>query len=225
MKFTTAKEHRDFFQKHHMLEVEGLIPIDQLHLLQKDIHADLAKRLKESDPEKIFAIGRDLWRSSNTVKKTVLSKTLAEIAAEIFEKKPLRIGYDQLFPYPLGIEYRETDGPYYALLKTVSSLEEIGSMQGIVCGLMLCLQGDSEDNKISIFPKKAGNGVYFSPKVLMNLEELQKRPNQLFLLIVYTQSTAVYIRKERDPNGNFLRDKGYSFGDKLKDSTNPIVYR
>lgn len=219
MKFATAKEHRNFFNKHHLLEVEDIVPSDQLQALLSGITETLAKRmhvkineLYHQDQSRIFAEGRDLWRASTVVKKLVTSRSPAEIASELFMQKVVRLGCDQLIPFIT---------PW----NKTSTLEEVVSLQGIICGLVLGLKGELQTEEISILPKKPGNGVFFSPDIPLNLPEVNRNKDSLYLLIVYTKQTAVYVHKHGDPNGHFLRQVGYSFGDKLNDKLNPIVYR
>ena len=77
----------------------------------------LSERLKTSQaqlrfisPEMLFLQGRDLWRSSPSLHKLAAQVRFAEIASELIEKKPLRLGYDQLIPAPAHMQSRRWEG-------------------------------------------------------------------------------------------------------------------
>ena len=46
-----------------------------------------------------------------------------------------------------------------------------------------------------------------------------------FLLVGYTDPRPVYIYYPQDPQNKFLQEKGYSYGDKMKESTHPTLFR
>lgn len=233
MKFAVASEHRDYFQKNQYIEFEGLLNADQVSLLRQGVDAALAKhlhlpvtKLNRLTAEKKFNAGRDLWRLDDHVKKWVTSGQLADIAAELIEKKPLRLGYDQYFPVTPVHENIIRETTYDQLLGKTASLEEISCLQGVLCGLIICLtDGTLEGVNTSVFPNKAGNGIYFQPSHLINFNELRKRAGQDFMLIVYSEKNAVYIMREGDPQVHALKRLGYVFGDKLSDKLNPILCR
>ena len=77
-----------------------------------------------------------------------------------------------------------------------------------------------------IFSAKAGNGVFFSPQATIDFQILfTKRQGFAYILVVYVQSTTVYILNTNDPHAHTLKKYGYVFGDKLSDKSNPIIYR
>lgn len=236
MKFALAKEHRDFFNKHQIIEFDGLLSTEQLHDLVTGINATLANHLKipvseleNQDPQQLFLSGRDLWRSSSILKKISTHRYFGEIASELIFQKPLRLGYDQFLPSPSPLSNKVDIGPYSTYLKRSATIEEVSCLQGILCGLMLCIKGndssESDPETSDVFSKKAGNGIFFSNKAVINFENLFKHINQQYLMIIYTAGTSVYVHCDKDPLSFSLRDLGYSFGDKLQDKRNPIVYR
>ena len=106
MNFTVVREHREFFRKHQWIECDGVLSQDEQKRLVEGIPAALAEReevkssviVKAFDKQN-FGIGHDLWRSrAAPLKKIILSRSLAGIAGELIEQKPLRFGYDTLFP-------------------------------------------------------------------------------------------------------------------------------
>lgn len=240
MKFSTAKEHRDFFQKHGWIEFEDLISIDQLNAANQDIDQVLAERLKVSvnrlktfGSEKIYSHGRDLWRSKPTLQKLITQNRFAELAAELIEKRPLRLGYDQLFPARQQKPFSEEAALVYSqFLEQITSLQTVSCVQGVICGFMIALgnqEGVSKEKVslegIDIFPSKPGNVIFFQPNVPINWNDLYSHLGQRFYMVVYTQVHAHYQLEPLDPHTHSLKRLGYIFNDKLKDALNPIIYR
>jgi hypothetical protein len=242
MKFAVANEHREYFQQNKVIEFEGLLTSEQLNQLNVGIDAALSKRLAEPlhkihtlSADKLFLAGRDLWRDNNAVKKLVTNSLLGQIAAELMQEDPIRLGYDQYLPVPSAMSHLHKSGDkYQVLLGKTSSLEEVSCLQGVRCGLILCLKDAKEKPPLpqaegeqppQIFPMIAGNGSYFTPEYNIPFKALLEHPGQSFLLITYTQQTTVYVMREGDPNVHELKKRGYVFGDKLTDKLNPIVHR
>ena len=49
MKFSVIREHRRFFEQHHWIEFEGLLPASQLDTFAKDIPTICTIRLKSPE--------------------------------------------------------------------------------------------------------------------------------------------------------------------------------
>jgi hypothetical protein len=244
MKFAVIKEHRDFFNKHGMIEFEQFFNLDQIQLFNQAINQALSNRTsidsekwRQLSSEQLFLNGRDLWRSSAELRQLVCQPRLAAIASELIEKKPLRLGYDQLFPsrhqavrHPI---VQEKPSIYGQFLNQSTTLKEISSINGLLCGLMIALSSSQEEKKESkeelvkpsIFPTQAGHVTFFQPTFQLNLEELYQHPHQRFYLIVYTQGLAQYELQPKDPHTYALKHLGYTFHTNLSDKLNPIVYR
>ena len=236
MKFATASEHRDFFQKQGAIEFEGLISSEQLKQLNKEINSTLSAHLKiaPSDLKKqtsqtLFMNGRDLWRDQPNLKKIVWQKIFSEIAAELIEAKPLRLGFDQYFPSPsrFGLSDNESRS-YDDLLNKKLPLIDISSLQGVLCGLMLCTfapVAEAEAIPGDIFSTTAGNGVFFAPETPLAFDRMRNLMGNNYLMLVYVQQTTVYVPGQEDPQTHALKKLGYTYGDKLNDKLNPIIYR
>ncbi len=249
MNFAVDGKHRDFFRTQRWIEFEGLLSSAQRELMLKEIDAVLAARLKTSTAhlqklsmDKIFAAGHDLWRGAAVLKKNILSRSLAEAAAELIEHKPLRFGYDMLLPMTTAAIAAQST--YAALLGQTPALQDICCIQGALCGLMLCLKAEpqpaldevvpaaaiSEDTlsgevaASTLFSLTAGHGVIFAADVPINFAELTKRQGYVYLMLVYTQAKAVYRMQPDDPHAYDFKQLGYNFGDRLTDNLNPIVY-
>lgn len=241
IKFALSKEQRLHFEKHHFLEIEEMLESEQLQHLKKEIdqlsHPSLPNIDDEweslSQTEKRFAIGHDLWRKSNLIKKFTLDKHLAQIASELTGEKFLRIGYDQFFPNivlekPAYGTHERFKSKYAFWLQKEASIGDLSCIQGVVCGLLLCLNAPESEISTaadSVFSLKAGNIVLFSPLKMIALAELQKRPGQEFLLLTYAEKRALYIPNENDPHQHSLKQMGYVFGDRLNDNLNPVLCR
>lgn len=256
MKFSVIKEQRFFFQKNHWIECEGILSESQLQTLSREIPTVCTERLKtpegKASSEQLFGVGRDLWRGTSPLKKIILSSGLAQIASELIEQQPLRMGYDQLFP-PLSLG-TSLNGVYATYLNECLSLEEISSIQGVLCGLMLCISEPQVNatakasNPIpeeltekstepstdpieavqpilnDVFPLSAGNGIFFAPNIPIDFSAMKRFSGGKYLLIVYVKSNSVYYRQEKDPHLHHFKQLGYHFGDKLTEVLNPLVY-
>lgn len=233
MNFAVDKKHRDVFRKQQWIELEGLLTPAQAGALLKESFSIITDRANVSKSatatwpaETRFLYGHDLWRAAPLLKRTVLDKKYAEAAASIIEAKQLRIGYDQFYNVPedgkIGI------GAYSTLLSSTPTLQEISSIQGVLCGLVLCIEEGKlplgEELSSSLFSLTAGHGVLFGPDLPIPFAELKKRPGYSYLMIVYTVSKAVFILQDSAPHQNEFKKLGYSFNDKLNDVLNPLVY-
>lgn len=243
MKFAVAKEHRDFFHKHFRIEFNHLFSIEQCNQLMIERSMVLSGRLnvsktklKHVSANDQFMAGFDLWRGNATLKKIILQKKLAEIAAELLEVKALRIGYDQLIPFLSATNLLTPDDSYRTWLSKTLTLQEISSVQGLMAGLIICIQApqvmdDTVNSETisktmaiaSLFTTSLGNGVYFSPSVPLDFSDLAARKDYTYLMITYTKGTSVYYKNDNDPHTNFFREFSYNFGDRLSDRYHPLV--
>jgi hypothetical protein len=132
------------------------------------------------DPwEMELAPGRDLWRSNEAVAKLTCSRKLARIVAQLTGRRPIRLAFDQV-----GLE---------------GTLDEIGSVQGLACGLLL---------------QPSGEGLFFKPDHPIEGDGL---------LIAYAAGRAVYIHNPKDPYTNLWKNLGLNFGDRLEEPEFPIM--
>lgn len=223
MKYTIDSNHRDYFLEHQAIEFDALI--DPIKL--SSLHQALSRVLDTPYSDKIFIQGRDLWRSSDFIRKVVTQKKLAQIASDLTEKKIIRLGFDELIPTPGSTpgSNNATD-PYHNLLDKKIKLAEFTGLQGVLSGLVLCLQGGgAEALGVTPFSTQPGNGVFLGPDFEIDFKELYERPGYLYFLIVYCQSSTVYVYQANDPHPQVMKALGYSYGDTLKDKLNPILLR
>lgn len=232
MHFSINKEHRDFYSKNQWIEVEGIFNPSQIEALLSEIAEVMGQRLKENSekvlstmPEKIFQHGRDLWRDNPAIKKTLFKKSLAEVVSELIQQKPLRFGFDQLYPAPdLPFVFKEG---YSELLSKSYTLKEMTCIQGVLCGAILCVKPPASPEAIKstgVFPITPGSITFISPDLPLPFEELNQRSGALYIMIVYVQKSSVYTLEERDPHTHAFKQIGYALSDKLSDKLNPIVF-
>ena len=235
MNFTVIREHREFFRKHNWIECDSVISNDDLNRLVEGIPLVLDERTEikaslsfsgKAFDKNSFAIGHDLWRGSANLKKIILNRSLSGIAAELVEQKPLRFGYDSLFP---AVTSSPAKNQYESFLQTNPTLAEMSCIQGVLCGAMVCVSGindlpKDESESTTIFSRKPGNAIFFSPDWPLPLNEIYQNPGFTYLLIVYVKNNAVYLAQSGDPHGNNFKKLDYSFGDRLREPLHPIVY-
>lgn len=239
MKFITSNEQQKNFQKNRAIEFEDFLSLKQIDQIKEWIDISIAERihipahyLEMQSAANLFHSSRDLWRSNIHLQKLILQKNWAEIASELTSKTLLRIAFDQLLIPDLN---PEKTTPFSQLLQQeTTTLEEFSTIQGVTCGLMICLESEknSKEETVensqeyhSIFPSQPGNAIYFLPNASIDFTKFCRERTGRFLLIVYAQQKSNYIYQPKDPNTHFLKQLGYVFGDPLKETLHPFIYR
>ncbi len=218
MKFSLAKEHRDFFNMHGMLEIEGIFTKEQSEILYSQILDAFLKRgitLRKSNSTVLFKEGPDLSRENSDLQKIIYKKNLGEVAAELGFYPPLRVGYDRFIPSG----YRN---------KSIKPLEAMGYMQNILCGYIICLKGPEKDESEDLpspFSKTPGNVVFIRPDFPIDFSLLNEREGYEYLLATFVGPKALYYYNEEDEHTHFLKKLGYVFGDRVTEVTHPTVCR
>jgi len=202
MPHLVGPEEGRFFRHNEHVEFEDLITKEQAAAL----HQELTSRLSNRSPERMWSEGHDLFRESPLVKKTALSRAIADVAFQLTDQKPLRIAFDQaivtdefLTPLP--------NAP-------LDTLESLSSICPIVAGVLIDLN-----------PDRAGHALFFQPGYPLNLKERLAQPNQCFLLIAYAPEKALYYQRDTDLHTHRLKHLGYVYGDALKEPHHPIVFK
>lgn len=229
MSFAVDKRHRDVYKKQGWIEFESLFPQKQMDELYHEAKRVVDNRVKASKrigghcpEETLFLNGRDIWRESPLAKKVDFNKGVGAAITSLIEKKPLRIGYDHFYEVP--IESSINLGAYSTLLASTPNLEESTCLQGVLCGMIVCVKGTDEQHPSSPFPTVAGNAVVIASTTPIPYAEMAKHPGAAYLMVVYVEAKSVYIHKEADPHLNTFKTLGYSFGDRLKDTLHPIAF-
>ena len=242
MKFALNKEIKDFFNQNGWINFDDFVPETKLIHINKKIDEVLAKRinipsyrLSQIHAEILYNHGHDLWRNDPELKQFICQKSFVEIASELIEQKPLRLGYDQLLPSfatDSHLYLHDKDKKIYEpFIFQNTTLEEISSLDNILAGALVALEerastaiSDSNEGK-DIFPVLSGQVTFFKPDILVDWSRIAHYHPQRFYLIVYTGSHSSYIVKPKDPQGHYLKHLGYIINDKLNDKLHPIVYR
>lgn len=232
MKFSITPEQQTFFKQQGAIEFEGLLSMDETSMLERSIRNEIALRLSVPNQElekfpsdEIYFVGRDLWRSSDEIKKRISHRRFGEMASQLIGAKLLRLGYDQYFPGPKPTTLQKS---YQELLSHTKTLHSYGSIQGVLCGLMLCVSGKKStplNGLLKIFSSVPGNGVFFNPSLVIDFKDLINHIGQDYYLIVYAKAKSVYTLNREDIHSRDWVSLGYDFGDKLSDKWHPIIYR
>lgn len=205
MKFSVAKEHKHFYTQKGYIEFESLLTQSQLQQLKGVING-LPLKLSNH---------RDIWRSNLTVRRVATQDRLIEVAAELTDFQTLRLGYDHIW-----------NNKTLEIYPAETSLVESGSLQGVACGLIICLEAGENIAETDSFnlPSKPGSGMYVSPTMRLDFSKGIEKGGH-YILFAYAFSNAVFLKNPLDAYGISFRDMGYAYGDRLIDSRNPIVYR
>jgi hypothetical protein len=244
MRYILLSEQKKLFQRCGSIAFEGLWNHEQVANIHNALQNVLVMRLgiihaalPQATAEQCYSVGRDVWRSNTLLKKSVTSESLAELATELFDRRPLRLAYDQyLLPWREMSSRRGVELPLYnQLVQKCETLEATSSIQGILGGVILCLEApvivpESEetavvDEQIVAWPKQAGDGVFFKAQAKIDFTYLQRPHCGSYLMITYCRNDSVYIMQPGDPQVHALKHMGYVFGDRLSDKLHPIVIR
>lgn len=216
MKFSIELKQRHFFRENNAIEFERIFSEQDLYGMNTSIK-EIFYKAKATD---FFLEGHDLFRRSEAVKKAITSSRLCSLIYELLEQKPLRLGFDQLFP-PIKTSYLD----YYPEKLPFS---ELSAVKNLHCLLFINLSGEGKPpvfEEGDPFPSKPGNTVLLLPKYAIDFNKLSERMNQTFLLVGYTLNFSQYLFVEKDPHCHQLKRLGYVFGDKLRDNEHPIILR
>lgn len=148
---------------------------------------------------------RDLVQSEPRIKQTLLSPHLAGIASELCLKRPLRYAFDEVI----------SEKP------TFSTLSSERCIQGLELAMMLCIK-EGQNAEFGIFATALGSATFFHPELAVSSESFC---GELALLVGWCSERSLYVCNMRDPFVHELKRLGYVFGDKLKSTTHPIVWR
>lgn len=225
MRFLVPDAHREFFEANGVIEVEDLVEAAPLRTAVRGAIMDrchIAADVEKMPTTQLFLAGRDLWRTSEIVKKSVMSWRLAEIASTLSKTTPLRLAYDQLFLPTKAIDISRGS---LAVTQGTPSLSEISAFQGLLVGAVIRLEGESKKDPLSLLPSKPGNVVFFSAAKTCDFNVLMDPDSGCSLLVAYGQSRTLYVPNAKDPHSAALRLMGYSIGDRLEDDSHPVCFR
>ncbi len=236
MKFSTAKQHRDFFNKNGWIIFDEMLSDDQLDLTNQAIDRVLSERMPQQSKDKmksdeLFMRGRDLWRSDPYLKKIITNTRFADIATELIEKKPLRLAFDQYIPERSeNLYFTEKQSAIDPYFKDQCSLQESSSINGISCGLMICLRNGhsnpaENEGNIDPYPNQKGQFLYFKPDKSIHWDAIFRHEFQSYYLIAYCNANSHYQHEPKDPHTHYLKKLGYVFNDPLKSNLHPLIHK
>lgn len=196
--------HRTFFVKNKFIVFDAMLKAVEILAVQT-----LVDEVPHSDSTNLFL-------RYPAFQKYVLSKKFAELAFFLLNISPIRIASDQLI--------RSGANPLIA-----ATLEEKGTVQPLVCGLLLNISQrpvellEDGDSLLAPLLSQPGSGVFFQPDFTFPYDQLSKYPDQCFLLITYGGKRLIYTKNESDPDLYFLKKQGYNFEMPISSSTHPLL--
>ncbi len=221
MRFALTSEHRDFFQRNGFIEFEGIFSEEQLTHLQQLSEQVIQTRLSTPRIEKtptptLYREGYDLSRESLNLQRTLYKRPLCEIASELFQTKPLQLGFEQYFAITTHSE---------PPLQLYASLSDLSCVKPLAGGLFILFSDPLAPEASLPLPSKLGNILLFSPTLMIAWSAIFKQVGLRLLLIAFAEEKSLYRDELRDPQRHHLKKLGYVFGDRLKDSLHPILLR
>ncbi len=173
-----------------------------LMLLLEDVfNDDKVQQIRSAN-----GVQRGLLLKHEKLRRLLLATHFSHFVGEILGKKPLRFAYDQLL---IG-----GSCPY----ESEVTLDEISAVQGVLGATIICLEAPDEEE--SFFPTKAGDLLLVAYDKPIPFHELK---SGRYLMMVYAEKNAVYIRNDQDPHLHFFRERGYAYGDQLQDPESPLL--
>jgi len=207
MKFLVLEKEIKYFHENGFIEFDEILSTQELEKLEKEID-NLMLKEKNSSPLDSYKAGRDLFRKSDFIKKIALNRNFSSIIKTLSKKRKLRLIFDQAI-------YSKGKNPFDEMI----SVDEIYSFQGLICAILLKIDGNSSASS-NYLPKKKNNSMFYKSSSPINFEGIYSEPQKFFLL-AYGDAKTIYKLNHLDPNGNFLKQFGYNFGDILKDEFHP----
>lgn len=228
MKYAINIDHIRFWREHQCLILQDLFSPAQVEQLLDGINAVFTRRLgvlwRHEAPDQLFVEGRDLHCDNETIMRIICQKKIVTILSEVFDCKPLRLGFDQYLPANIK-DPTQVEDPYGEFLRQGGSLDQISCLKGIAGALLICLQEPDKQDPTQFFPSVPGEATILHPSKLLPLYFLDEIKRGSYLLITYTDQIALYVHNERDPHVHTFKRWGYVFGDKLREPYHPIILR
>lgn len=228
MKFALNLDHRRFFYQNQAILLEELLSKSQQDLLVKSVSDALTLRIgptfRAKDPDELFVEGNHLHCENSEIRQIATQKRTTSLIGELLNCRVLRLGPDQYLPSNRKHLLKEED-PYGEFLKTPASLKEFSCIQGVVGGLLFCLEVPRNPDPSAFFPSNPGDGMFFTAEKQIPFPYLNEEGSGSYILFTYTEKVALYLHQEKDPHLHALKHWGYVFGDKLREPNHPLVLR
>lgn len=185
--------------------------------------------------------GRDVALASSQVAAILRSRKFVETASLLLHQKPLRWGFDHLC----------SESAFLIAFENREALQKSLSITGVQIGVAIFLpdiygkKGEepaSFDSKVLFFrpypletsvDTKSGSGSSIQKSSFFHLlqehsssvVEHTQAPSSRVLVFGFTDMRPVYIHNPLDTATHHLKQYSYGFGDRVKETTHPIVCR
>ena len=213
MKLSLSDSLRHFFKEHQILELESLFSSQEIDLLLQELEALQGKKTQEATDS--WILRKDSWKHDEEIKKWISSCRIGEIAAFLYQKRPIRLAYTA-FLSPMQTP---------TFTKPLS-LSEISSADPILGGALICLTGETSTplSLPHLTKQTKGSVLFFSSDHPIPFPELFATPEQKSLLLCFIPGQARYKLQPLDPCTHVLKKFGYAFGDLLLEAEAPYLY-
>lgn len=223
MRLFVDQRSRQYFAEHGYIHFENLLSEKQLSAAAEASALLVARKmpqltgLKPRSPDDVMTRGAGLAITDDTLGRLVRSRHLAEVAYEMTNASPLRLGRDLLLT---GASSPAT----LPLFTGPRSLSDVVCYQGMACAALIRLTGESSAED-TIIPPTPGAGVFLGPDTQLDFAALTADVESTFLLIIYLTKRAVYVASDLDPTPHADKELGYAIGDRIGDKGHPTVWR
>lgn len=203
----------DFFRSHHCLEIQNLVLPSHLEALES-LTSDISG---ESNGE-LWLDGKKKAQSNIDLLKILHKMALGEIAHQIFQKRPLRLGSAQFL---LTKSYSDP------LFKEPQTIEKINALTPILGGASICIR--SSHKQSSEIPQldlqTPGHIIFFNETYPLDFEKLLSQEHLTLLIVCFVPRYVRYKYTALDPIVHHLKKEGFAFGDLLPETICPYLYR
>lgn len=198
-----ATSHRTFFIKNKFIVFDDILTAIELSALQT-----LVSEISRENSTNLFL-------RYPSFQKYICSKKFAKLVFSLLNSNPIRIA---------SAQYIYSGSQYL----TTATLQEIGTLQPLICGLLLNISQipikicqDSE--LLRALPVRPRSGVFIHPEFTFPYDQLSNYSIAHFLLITYGSRRLIYTQNNSDPDLYFLKKQGYNFGMPISAATHPLL--
>lgn len=202
--------------------IHPILSAQQASFYTKSRYLELEELLSPLECEAFFAMmtpSRDLWRKNPSLKDFLLSRKIAQMALHLTGKSVLQLACDQWFP-----------PDFFKEGKTIK-FKDFFSIQGIAIVFLMQLQPGvlkkpAKALPVGLFPfPERGQGC----ALIVHSDLLISWPPLVasfgLYAVAFSLSPAIYIQNSNDPAALFLKQLGYSYGDRLTHETHPRIVK
>jgi hypothetical protein len=211
MRVVVSREQHFFFERCNYLCLENVLTNREIDDLTQAAERELLMRWSAQPQERFddstVLFGKNLSLSSEPIRKILFSLRLSEIAFQLTNKRPLRFGFDQMWRIPH--------------IPTDCTIDSLSSVAPLVVGVIIALD-ERRGVKEEMFPFERGSVTFISPTLRLCVPQGDRGR---FLLMAFAHDRPQYRFQPSDVHTHELKRLGYVFGDILKETTHPVLYR